>query len=229
MASTSNAGINPIAPAAADRGRCRLCCRNVGGGGVGRDGRVGLLRTVRGMKLTWWTVRGMNMNLRKGGPAIGEEAGTVRARGTFQDTMGEVSRLEDREGAGVVSNTRCLDTHQQTHTLPYENVNVETRSRLARPSTSGGYPSSSSSRSYSHSPYEGVNVETRSPYPGQSSYRRPRIHYAPDHTLAYATYLRENPYAGVNMEERVPYEDQRHHESRHQPRERDTRRVRFAD
>ena len=116
MASTSNAGINPIAPAAADRGRCRLCCRNVGGGGVGRDGRVGLLRTVRGMKLTWWTVRGMNMNLRKGGPAIGEEAGTVRAGGTFQDTMGEVSGLEDRDGARVVSNTRYPDTHQQTHT-----------------------------------------------------------------------------------------------------------------
>ena len=106
MASTSNAGINPIAPAAADRGRCRLCCRNVGGGRVGRDGRVGLLRTVRGMKL----------NLRKGGPAIGEEAGTVRAGGTFQDTMGEVSGLEDRDGARVVSNTRCPDTHQQTHT-----------------------------------------------------------------------------------------------------------------
>lgn len=123
-----------------------------------------------------------------------------------------------------------VSRHSPTNSYsPYENVNVETRSRLARPSTSGGYPSSSSSRSYSHSPYEGVNVETRSPYPGQSSYRRPRIHYAPDHTLAYATYLRENPYAGVNMEERVPYEDQRHHESRHQPRERDTRRVRFAD
>jgi hypothetical protein len=118
--------------------------------------------------------------------------------------------------------------HSPTHSYsPYENVNVETRSSLARPSTSG-YPSSSS-RSYSYSPYEGVNVETRSPHLGQSSYRSPRPHFAPDHTLAYAAYCRENPYAGDSMEERVPYEHQRNHESRHQPRERDTRRIRFTD
>jgi hypothetical protein len=167
---------------------------------------------------------------------VAESSGRAsNRRGSWDSSSREYIPGYYGRGVGARGSGRSQDRqqhhasrHSPTHSYsPYENVNVETRSRLARPSTSGGYPSSS--RSYSHSPYEGVNVETRSPPPRQSSYWSPRIPYAPDHTLAYAAYQRENPYAGVNIEERVPYEHQRHHESRHQPRERDTRRVRFAD
>lgn len=105
---------------------------------------------------------------------------------------------------------------------PYENVNVESRSSLPKPN---------SSHSYSYSPYEGVNVETRSSFPRASSYQNPSPSPAPEYTFGSTSDHTQNPYANVNVEERVPDSERTHKhdsESRQQPRNKDTRRVRFA-